>query len=400
MLKKDIPRFMYRFSLPRFVKAEPEKRTSQIMAEIRRNISSKKRQTQKDRDDEEARKSKKVNEKLNDLLISQKPKEAKEPVIIKKDPVVTPVTQEADEPGNVFDYSFKQANNHVKEKETSPQHSPVRVKSPEPAPVAVKVEEAPKREVKSPTKSITPPPPPKPSALSKKISSKVKKQKAPSEKFYFPYGKMRPKSETDLFITALDEFAKENKKQIVNIDDMGEIVREMKLPFYWKEPLFRASGGRPGGSTTIMALGATWKKICSSRFDAESQLFALLTRGPILVPADIEPLVMDIVSTHPGLEFLRSAPEFHSRYVITLVARLMYSVSAWDQRLSLAKFRRTGFTQVLDSLDTIDDINNEAKFFSYEHFYVIYCKFWELDSDHDLKIGPTDLAKYGDYRLV
>lgn len=78
----------------------------------------------------------------------------------------------------------------------------------------------------------------------------------------------------------------------------------------------------------------------------------------------------------------------------------MYSVSAWDQRLTLAKFRRTGFTQVLDSLDTIDDINSEAKFFSYEHFYVIYCKFWELDSDHDLKIGPTDLAKYGDYRRV
>ena len=146
--------------------------------------------------------------------------------------------------------------------------------------------------------------------------------------------------ETDLFIIALDEFAKENKKQLVTLDDMGEIVREMKLgfarvfggflseyhlcdpfeklPFYWKEPLFRASGGRPGSTTTIMALGTTWKKICSARFDAESQLFALLTRSNVLVPADIEPLVMDIVSTHPGLEFLRSAPEFHSRYVITL----------------------------------------------------------------------------------
>ena len=27
---------------------------------------------------------------------------------------------------------------------------------------------------------------------------------------------------------------------------------------------------------------------------------------------------MDVVETHPGLEFLRSAPEFHSRYVTTL----------------------------------------------------------------------------------
>ena len=40
---------------------------------------------------------------------------------------------------------------------------------------------------------------------------------------------MRPKMETDLFIIALDEFAKENKKQMVTLDDMGEIVREMKL---------------------------------------------------------------------------------------------------------------------------------------------------------------------------
>lgn len=26
-------------------------------------------------------------------------------------------------------------------------------------------------------------------------------------------------------------------------------------------------------------------------------------------------------------------------------------------------------------------------FFSYEHFYVLYCKFWELDSDHDFYIS-------------
>ena len=25
--------------------------------------------------------------------------------------------------------------------------------------------------------------------------------------------------------------------------------------------------------------------------------------------------------------------------------------------------------------------------FCYEHFYVIYCKFWELDEDHDLLLS-------------
>ena len=33
-------------------------------------------------------------------------------------------------------------------------------------------------------------------------------------------------------------------------------------------------------------------------------------------------------------------------------------------------------------------------FFSYEHFYVIYIKFWNLDQDHDLIISQAELAKY------
>jgi len=39
------------------------------------------------------------------------------------------------------------------------------------------------------------------------------------------------------------------------------------------------------------------------------------------------------------------------------------------------------------------------KYFSYEHFYVIYCKFWELDSDHDFLIDRNDLAHYSQCAL-
>ena len=35
----------------------------------------------------------------------------------------------------------------------------------------------------------------------------------------------------------------------------------------------------------------------------------------------------DIVDTHPGLEFLRAAPEFHSRYIETVsTASITYTV--------------------------------------------------------------------------
>ncbi len=39
------------------------------------------------------------------------------------------------------------------------------------------------------------------------------------------------------------------------------------------------------------------------------------------------------------------------------------------------------------------------KYFSYEHFYVIYCKFWELDTDHDFLLDSSDLAKYSQCAL-
>jgi serine/threonine-protein phosphatase 2A regulatory subunit B'' len=39
-------------------------------------------------------------------------------------------------------------------------------------------------------------------------------------------------------------------------------------------------------------------------------------------------------------------------------------------------------------------------YFSYEHFYVLYCKFWEMDTDHDFQLSPDDLARYGGHSLT
>ena len=42
-------------------------------------------------------------------------------------------------------------------------------------------------------------------------------------------------------------------------------------------------------------------------------------------------------------------------------------------------------------------MNQVTDYFSYEHFYVIYCKFWELDTDHDLLIDSQDLSRHADH---
>eukprot|EP00064_Thunnus_orientalis_P009961 superscaffoldBa00001302_g9987 len=109
-------------------------------------------------------------------------------------------------------------------------------------------------------------------------------------------------------------------------------------------------------------------------------------------------IAKDIVDTHPGLTFLKDAPEFHSRYITTVIQRIFYVVNrSWTGRITMMELRRSNFLQTLALLEEEDDINQITDYFSYEHFYVIYCKFWELDTDHDLYIDPKDLARYNDH---
>jgi serine/threonine-protein phosphatase 2A regulatory subunit B'' len=61
------------------------------------------------------------------------------------------------------------------------------------------------------------------------------------------------------------------------------------------------------------------------------------------------------------------------------------------------ELKRSNFLNVLESLELEDDINLIKDYFSYEHFYVIYCKFWELDKDHDLLISKEDLYRHNNY---
>jgi serine/threonine-protein phosphatase 2A regulatory subunit B'' len=38
--------------------------------------------------------------------------------------------------------------------------------------------------------------------------------------------------------------------------------------------------------------------------------------------------------------------------------------------------------------------------FSYKHFYVLYCKFWLLDQDHDLIVSESDMLQYNSQVLT
>ena len=119
-------------------------------------------------------------------------------------------------------------------------------------------------------------------------------------------------------------------------------------------------------------------------FDPPSRFFRLLltASSPTLPPAHpyhltrdhFKPLVSEIVNRHPGLEFLHSTPEFQFKYAQTVIARIFYAVNAsGNERLTLYELRQSNLLLMLSLLDSEDDINKLNDFFSYEHFYVIYC---------------------------
>uniref|UniRef100_A0A5F7ZI07 PP2A regulatory subunit B'' EF-hand domain-containing protein n=1 Tax=Macaca mulatta TaxID=9544 RepID=A0A5F7ZI07_MACMU len=81
-----------------------------------------------------------------------------------------------------------------------------------------------------------------------------------------------------------------------------------------------------------------------------------------------------------------------------VIQRIFYTVNrSWSGRITCAELRRSSFLQNVALLEEEADINQLTEFFSYEHFYVIYCKFWELDTDHDLLIDAHDLARHNDH---
>uniref|UniRef100_UPI00358E216F serine/threonine-protein phosphatase 2A regulatory subunit B'' subunit beta-like isoform X2 n=1 Tax=Myxine glutinosa TaxID=7769 RepID=UPI00358E216F len=246
---------------------------------------------------------------------------------------------------------------------------------------------------------------------SKRVPSAAKKEKpalpaattASIPRFYFPRG--RPTSNgpsTDQAIDVIEKVFAEFPDERASIQNMGKVAKACGCPLYWKSAMFHAASGERTGFVSVHTFIAMWRKVLKTCNDDSSRFVALLARPGCnyLLQEDFIPLLQDIVESHPGLTFLKDAPEFHSRYITTVIQRIFYVVNrSWSGKITLTELRRNNFLQTLALLEEEEDINQVTDYFSYEHFYVIYCKFWELDTDHDLYIDEKDLARHNDHAI-
>ena len=80
--------------------------------------------------------------------------------------------------------------------------------------------------------------------------------------------------------------------------------------------------------------------------------------------------------------------------------RILYGLDTNDDgNITYRDFKKSDLFEVLQQVSTEEDINKVRKYFSYEHFYVLYCRFWELDTDHDFLIDKEDVSRYEGHAL-
>ena len=189
----------------------------------------------------------------------------------------------------------------------------------------------------------------------------------------------------------------------LDIEAFGKVVREvLDLPIFFSVPLFQKLQPQPSGLLDQDSFLAFWERRLVKE-DQNLQVFECLRKEgqDYVTKEDLQPLLRAVLFTHPGLEFLQDTPEFQDRYAETVIYRILYNVNLSDTgKITLRELKRSNFLQATKELEELEDINQELKYFSYEHFYVIYCKFWELDTDHDFKIDREDLLRYGSHSLT
>ncbi|XP_016350878.1 serine/threonine-protein phosphatase 2A regulatory subunit B'' subunit beta-like isoform X1 [Sinocyclocheilus anshuiensis] len=218
-------------------------------------------------------------------------------------------------------------------------------------------------------------------------------------KFYFPQGQPQANINIDNLISKIEKIFSQFSDERVTIKDMGLVAKACECPLYWKAPLFHAAGGDRRGYVSVHKFVAMWRKVLQSCHDDAFKFLHLLAKPgcSYLEQEDFIPFLQDVVDSHTGLAFLKEASDFHSRYITTVVQRIFYNVNrSWTGKITCSELRRSSFLQNVALLEEEEEINQLTEFFSYEHFYVIYCKFWELDTDHDLYIDQRDLMLHND----
>ncbi|KAL9643501.1 hypothetical protein ABK040_010115 [Willaertia magna] len=220
-------------------------------------------------------------------------------------------------------------------------------------------------------------------------------------RFYYP-NKPPSNEKTREDIMKIKQFFLKNMDG-VTIEEFKSLVTDVcQLPYFFTSHLFHKIDVYGLGKVTCEMFEDFWKK--DMYFDSEHQKFFNAIRkseNDFILPSDFTDILNELLLTHPGLAFLKTTPEFQRKYAETVIIRIFYSVNrSGNGKISFREFKNSPLLESFKLLEKEQDTNGEINFFAYEHFYVLYCKFLELDTDHDNMLSKEDLMNYGDNSLT
>lgn len=221
--------------------------------------------------------------------------------------------------------------------------------------------------------------------------------------FYFQNGPPPPVELREQCLYRINHFFY-GRSEGLQINEFKLVTREIcKLPSFFSTSLFRKIDCNGTGFVTRDAFIDYWVNGNMMTKDIASQIYTILKQPELryLTQDDFRPVLQELLATHPGLEFLQSTPEFQDRYADTVIYRIFYYINrSGNGQLTLRELKRGNLIDATQHVDEEEDINKVLRYFSYEHFYVIYCKWWELDTDHDFLIDKENLIRYGNHALT
>ncbi|GAB4836096.1 hypothetical protein Ancab_001013 [Ancistrocladus abbreviatus] len=234
-----------------------------------------------------------------------------------------------------------------------------------------------------------------------KVLSEPVKEMIPQ--FYFQNGCPPPKELKERCLFRINQFFYGHTDGL-QIKEFKAVTKEIcKLPSFFSTVLFRKIDVNCTGFVTRDAFVDFWVNGYMLTLDLATQIFTIMKQPDrrYLKQDDFKSVLRELLATHPGLEFLQTTPEFQERYAETVIYRIFYYINrAGNGHLTLRELKRGNLITAMQHADEEEDINKVLRYFSYEHFYVIYCKFWELDTDHDFLIDKENLIRYGNHALT
>lgn len=235
-----------------------------------------------------------------------------------------------------------------------------------------------------------------------KVLSEPVKELIPQ--FYFQNGRPAPKELKERCLFRINQFFYGHTEGLPMNAEFKAVTKEIcKLPSFFSTVLFQKIDVSGTGFVTRDAFVDYWVNGNMLTMDIATQIYTIMKQPDckFLTQDDFKPVLRELLSTHPGLEFLQSTPEFQERYAETVIYRIFYYINrAGNGQLTLRELKRGNLIAAMQQADEEEDINKVLRYFSYEHFYVIYCKFWELDTDHDFFIDKENLIRYGNHALT